>query len=126
MVDHKATPVESAVLSGVLSLPGRNALRTARATANALRTAHTTSNAFRTVDTIVGKRRHRSVVSGQWSRQHSDAAFTLAELLVSIGVLVLLVLLFAQLLNSAAAITTLGRKQMDADSQARELLDRMS
>jgi hypothetical protein len=39
---------------------------------------------------------------------------------------VLLVLLFTQLLNSAATITTLGHKQMDVDSQARQLLDRMS
>ena len=42
------------------------------------------------------------------------------------GVLVLLVLLFTQLLNSAATITTLGHKQMDSDSQAREVLDRMA
>jgi type II secretion system protein J len=55
-----------------------------------------------------------------------SAGFTLAELLVSIGVLVLLVLLFTQLLNSAATITTLGHKQMDGDSQARQLLDRMA
>jgi hypothetical protein len=41
-------------------------------------------------------------------------------------VLVLLVLLATQLLNSAATITSLGHKQMDADSQARELLDRMA
>jgi hypothetical protein len=41
-------------------------------------------------------------------------------------VLVLLVLLFTQLLNSAATVTTLGHKQMDADSQAREVLDRMA
>ncbi len=40
--------------------------------------------------------------------------------------LVLLVLLVTQLLNSAATITTLGHKQMDADSQARQLLDRMA
>jgi len=52
--------------------------------------------------------------------------FTLAELLVSVGVLVLLVLLATQLLNSAATITTLGHKRMDADSQARQLLDRMA
>lgn len=52
--------------------------------------------------------------------------FTLAELLVSVGVLVLLVLLATQLLNSAATITTLGHKQMGADSQARQLLDRMA
>lgn len=67
-----------------------------------------------------------SVVSGQCSAWHYHAAFTLVELLVSIGVLVLLVLLATQLLNSAATITTLGHKQMDADSQARQLLDRMA
>ena len=38
-------------------------------------------------------------------------AFTLAELLVSMGVLVLLVLLFTQLLNSAASIITLGHNK---------------
>jgi hypothetical protein len=54
------------------------------------------------------------------------SAFTLAELTVSVGVLVVLVLLFAQLLKSTASITTLGHKQMDADSQARQLLDRMA
>jgi hypothetical protein len=53
-------------------------------------------------------------------------AFTLAELLVSVGVLVLLVLLFTQLINSAATITILGHKQMGSDSQARQLLDRMA
>src|SRR5437763_7117099 len=42
------------------------------------------------------------------------------------SVLVLLVFLFTQLLNSAATITILGHKQMDADSQARQLLDRMA
>jgi hypothetical protein len=54
------------------------------------------------------------------------AGFTLAELLVTVGVLVVVVLLFAQLLKSAATITTLGHKQMDADSQARQVLDRMA
>jgi hypothetical protein len=58
-------------------------------------------------------------------RGHSRG-FTLAELLVTVGVLVLLVLLFTQLLNSAATITTLGHKQMDADLQARQLLDQMA
>ncbi len=65
-----------------------------------------------------------SVVSSQWSL--STGGFTLAELLVSVGVLVLLVLLATQLLNSAATITTLGHKRMDADSQARQVLDRMA
>ena len=52
--------------------------------------------------------------------------FTLTELLVTMGVLVVLVLLFTQLLNSAATTMTLGNKRMDADSQARQLLDRMA
>jgi hypothetical protein len=61
----------------------------------------------------------------RWSRRRA-AGFTLAEVLVSVGVLVLLVLLATQLLNSAATITTRGHKQMDADSQARQLLDRIA
>jgi hypothetical protein len=58
--------------------------------------------------------------------RHHGAAFTLAELLVSVGVLVLLVLLATQLLNSAATITILGHKRMEADSQTRQLFDRMA
>ena len=50
----------------------------------------------------------------------------MAELVVTVGVLVLLVFLATQLLKSAATVTTLGHKQMDADSQARQLLDRMA
>ena len=45
---------------------------------------------------------------------------------MTVGVLVLLALLFTQLLNNTASITRLGHKQMDADSQARQLLDRMA
>src|SRR5262245_28397501 len=52
--------------------------------------------------------------------------FTLVELLVTMSVLVLLVFLFTQLLNSAATTVTLGHKLMDADSQARQFLDRMA
>jgi Tfp pilus assembly protein PilV len=55
-----------------------------------------------------------------------EGGFTLAELLVSVGVLVVLVLFFGQVLKSTATITTRGHKQMDADSQARQLLDRMA
>ena len=58
--------------------------------------------------------------------RHGAGGFTLAELLVSVGVLVLLILLATQLLNSAGTITTLGHKQMDADSQARQVLDRLA
>ena len=53
-------------------------------------------------------------------------AFTLAELIVTTAVLVLLVFFASQLFNSTAAVTTLGHKQMDADSQARQLLDRLA
>ena len=67
-----------------------------------------------------------SVVRGLSSVRQLHAAFTLAELVVTMGVLVLLVLLFTQLLNSAATITILGHKQMDADAQARQVLDRMA
>ena len=63
--------------------------------------------------------------NGSQSRGYS-AAFTLAELAVTVGVLVLLVFLATQLLKSAATVTTLGHKQMDADSQTRQLLDRMA
>jgi prepilin-type N-terminal cleavage/methylation domain-containing protein len=52
--------------------------------------------------------------------------FTLIEVLVSVTVLVLLVTLASQLLNSAATITALGHKRMDTDSQARQVLDRMA
>jgi hypothetical protein len=61
----------------------------------------------------------------QGSRQN-EHGFTLAELLVTVGVLVVLFLLFGQLLNSSATISTLGHRRMDADSQAREVLDRMA
>ena len=102
MTEHNFTTVASAVPSGVLH---------SACSKIALRTAHPT------VNRIAGftlKQRGRS------------RGFTLAELVVTVGVLVLLVLLFTQLFNSAATITTLGHKQMDADSQARQLLDRMA
>jgi hypothetical protein len=59
-------------------------------------------------------------------QRRGAAGFTLAELLVSIGVLVVVVLLFTQLINSAATVTILGHKRMDADSEARQVLDRMA
>ena len=67
---------------------------------NALRTAHTTGD--------------------------PTGGFTLAELVVSVGVLALLIVLTSQFFNGAATVTTLGHKQMDADAQARQLLDRMA
>jgi len=55
-----------------------------------------------------------------------SGAFTLVELIVSMGVLVLMMILITQLFNSATAITTMGNNHMDADSQARAVFDRMS
>jgi hypothetical protein len=49
----------------------------------------------------------------------------LAELVVTVGVLALLVFLIAQLLTTAAAVTALAHKRMDADAQTRQVLDRM-
>ena len=60
------------------------------------------------------------------NRVKRTRAFTLAELLVTTGVLVLLVFLASQLFTSTATVTTLGHKQMDADAEARQLLDRMT
>ena len=53
------------------------------------------------------------------------AAFTLLELLVAMAVLALLMLAIAHLFTSATFITTTGNKHMDADAQARGILDRM-
>ena len=56
----------------------------------------------------------------------TTAGFTLAEVLVSVFVLVLLTFLFAQLMTTAAAITRTGHKHIDTDTQARVVLDRMA
>ena len=56
----------------------------------------------------------------------SNAAFTLAEMLVSIAVLTLIVLSVARLFDNAATLTTAGSKRMEVDGQARPLLDRLA
>src|SRR5438270_5562407 len=68
----------------------------------------------------------RLALPGLSLHRRGATGFTLVELLVSMGVLVLLVFLASQLVNSAATITTLGHKRMDADSEARQVLDRMA
>jgi prepilin-type N-terminal cleavage/methylation domain-containing protein len=78
------------------------------------------------VEAAVSAAKFSAVQATRLPLQHRCHAFTLPELLVSMGVLVMLTLLATQLLNSAAKIITLGHKQMDADSQARELFDRMA
>jgi len=68
----------------------------------------------------------RQMRCGQGSAAYHQAAFTLAELAVTVGVLALLVFLVTQMLNSAITVTTLAHKQMDADAQTRQVLDRMA
>src|SRR5919106_1150290 len=66
------------------------------------------------------------VVASLPLQRRETSAFTLVELVVSLGVLVMLSLIATQLLNNAATVTTLGHGRMDVDSQAREVLDRMA
>ncbi|HWM24828.1 MAG TPA: prepilin-type N-terminal cleavage/methylation domain-containing protein [Chthoniobacterales bacterium] len=58
--------------------------------------------------------------------RRSDAAFTLVEMLVSMAVLTLIVLSVARLFDNAATLTASGNKRMEADGQARSLLDRLA
>lgn len=53
------------------------------------------------------------------------AGFSLLEVIVGMAVLALLILLIGQLFNGATAVSGLGAKRMDADTQARAVLDRM-
>ena len=59
------------------------------------------------------------------SRRTRDG-FTLAELLVSVVVLVIVIFMVAQLMSSTTAITRTGHKHIDTDTQARVVFDRMA
>lgn len=59
-------------------------------------------------------------------RFSATKGFTLVEILVSMGVLILLVVMVTQLTNSATNTITNSRKHMDADSQARLIFNRMA
>lgn len=52
--------------------------------------------------------------------------FTLLEVTVGTVVLALLTLLIGQLFNGASAVSGLGTRRMDADTQARAVIDRMT
>jgi len=56
----------------------------------------------------------------------SSAGFTLVEMLVAISVIALLTAFMAQMLNSSSSLVAMSDKHMDADSQARAILDRMA
>ena len=53
-------------------------------------------------------------------------AFTLLELIMSIGILVLLVLCVTQVVNTAATVVRPANKHIDTDTLARNVLDRMA
>src|SRR6266508_2946396 len=57
---------------------------------------------------------------------HTRGAFTLAELLVSVFVLVIVIFMVTQLMTQATAVTRTGHKHVDTDTQARVVLDRMA
>src|SRR6266567_8743545 len=59
-------------------------------------------------------------------RLGTSGGFTLVEMLVSTGVLVLLVLLFTQLINTAATTVRPANKHIDTDTEARTVFDRMA
>ncbi|MEZ0295266.1 MAG: hypothetical protein ACAI35_02295 [Candidatus Methylacidiphilales bacterium] len=69
--------------------------------------------------------RHRHSTNTTAPRASGFAAFSLLELLVSMAVLALLMLLISRLLSSALTATGMGNKHMDADAQARAVLDRL-
>ena len=52
--------------------------------------------------------------------------FTLAELLVSMAVLIIITLMLTQLMTNATAITRTAHKHVDTDTQARVVFDRMA
>jgi len=58
-------------------------------------------------------------------KTHRRLGFTLIEIMVSLAIVIVLVLILGRILNSATIISVLGHKQMDADTQARTVLDRL-
>src|SRR5713226_1285338 len=52
--------------------------------------------------------------------------FTLVELLISVVVITIIILMVAQLMKSATAVTRTGSKHIDTDTQGRAILDRMA
>src|SRR5262245_33366011 len=58
--------------------------------------------------------------------RRASGAFTLAELLVAMGVVVIIVLMGTQLMTSTTAVTRSAHKYVDTDTQARAVFDRMA
>src|SRR5260370_2810188 len=64
--------------------------------------------------------------SGPVSTAHCEGGFTLAELLVSVFVLVIIIFMVTQLMTSATAVMRTGHKRIGTGTQARVALDRMA
>ena len=64
--------------------------------------------------------------TAQIPTRKTASGFTLVEILVSVSVLGLMMIGVAQMLNSAMSATLGGYRHMDADTQARMVLDRMA
>jgi competence protein ComGC len=58
--------------------------------------------------------------------KRTRTAFTLAELLVSMLVLIIIVFMLAQLMKSAQSVTRSGNKHLSTDTQGRVVLDRIA
>jgi type II secretory pathway component PulJ len=67
-----------------------------------------------------------SRIGGPGAPRKYVGGFTLAELLVSVFVLVVILLIVAQLMTNATAVTRTGNKHIDTDTQARTVFDRMA
>ena len=61
----------------------------------------------------------------EWLEARRQSGFTLIELLTALTVLTLMLLMVNQLVNSAAAVMSLSGRQLDADTQARLIFNRM-
>src|SRR6266487_3181358 len=60
------------------------------------------------------------------TERRARGGFTLIELLISLAVTAMIILMVAQLMNSATAVARTGNKHIDTDTQARVILDRMA
>jgi hypothetical protein len=84
------------------------------------------TSAKATVPAAIPPRLHATCVPLHASEFRHEGGFTLAELLVSVFVLLIVLFMVAQLMTSATAITRTGHKHIDTDTQARVVFDRMA
>src|SRR4051812_20704141 len=66
------------------------------------------------------------MINRRATANHKITAFTLIEVMVSVTILVLMVVLFAQIISHATAVTRVDSRHVDTDTQARAVLDRFA